>query len=54
MSLTCGNEYRKDASDTDLLKILDMYSQLEGPYLYDHDNDQDLWPSTCCAPPGSR
>ncbi|WP_161243418.1 hypothetical protein [Streptomyces sp. SID2888] len=41
VSLACGNEYRKDASDTDLLRILDMYSQLEDPYLYDHDNDQD-------------
>lgn len=42
VSLACGNEHhRKDASETDLLKILDMYSQLEDPYLYDHDNDQD-------------
>jgi hypothetical protein len=41
VSLACGNEYRKDAIDTDLLRILDMYSQLEDPYLYDHDNDRD-------------
>ncbi|MGW0501195.1 hypothetical protein ACWD0Z_39000 [Streptomyces sp. NPDC003007] len=41
VSLACGNEYRKGASDTDLLRILDMYSQLEDLYLYDHDNDED-------------
>ncbi|MDT0616281.1 hypothetical protein RM812_40005 [Streptomyces sp. DSM 40712] len=42
VSLACGNEYhRKDATDTDLLRILDMYSQLEDPYLYEHDNDRD-------------
>ncbi|MDW8478532.1 hypothetical protein QBA57_41625 [Streptomyces scabiei] len=41
VSLACGNEYRKDADDADLLKILDMYSQLEDHYLYDHDSDDD-------------
>ncbi|MFK8908052.1 hypothetical protein [Streptomyces sp. YS-3] len=41
VSLACGNQYRKEATDTDLLRILDMYSQLEDPYLYDHDNDRD-------------
>ncbi|GHB14941.1 hypothetical protein GCM10010330_80640 [Streptomyces tendae] len=42
VSLACGNEYhRKEATDTDLLRILDMYSQLEDPYLYEHDSDED-------------
>ncbi|MER5556264.1 hypothetical protein ABT001_32190 [Streptomyces sp. NPDC002793] len=41
VSLACGNEYRKDASEADLLRILDMHSQLEEPYIYEHDNDGD-------------
>ncbi|MGW0298141.1 hypothetical protein ACWDYK_15750 [Streptomyces anthocyanicus] len=41
VSLACGNEYRKDANDADLLRVLDMYSQLEEPYLYEHDSDED-------------
>ncbi|MEU6935630.1 hypothetical protein ABZ943_02765 [Streptomyces rubiginosohelvolus] len=41
VSLACGNEYRKNASEADLLRILDMHSQLEEPYIYDHDNDGD-------------
>ncbi|MCX4508173.1 MULTISPECIES: hypothetical protein [Streptomyces] len=41
VSLACGNEYRKDASEADLLRILNMHSQLEEPYLYDHGNDGD-------------
>jgi hypothetical protein len=42
VSLACGTEHnRKDADDADLLRILDMYSQLEELYLSDHDNDED-------------
>lgn len=40
VSLACGNEYhRKDASDADLLRILDMYSRLEDRFLGDTDED---------------
>ncbi|MFI0772839.1 hypothetical protein ACH4TQ_49640 [Streptomyces sp. NPDC021218] len=39
VSLTCGNEYRKDASDADLLQILDMYVRLEDHFLRDTDED---------------
>ncbi|CAM5344148.1 putative protein OS=Streptomyces griseomycini OX=66895 GN=FHS37_007658 PE=4 SV=1 [Streptomyces griseomycini] len=39
VSLACGNEYRKDASDADLLQILDMYVRLEDHFLRDTDED---------------
>ncbi|WP_199826260.1 hypothetical protein [Streptomyces sp. SBT349] len=39
VSLAYGNEYRQDASEADLLMIVDMYSQLEEHYLYDHDSE---------------
>ncbi|MFF3547512.1 hypothetical protein ACFYXD_37485 [Streptomyces platensis] len=39
VSLAYGNEYRKDASDADLLQILDMYVRLEDHFLRDTDED---------------
>ncbi|MFI1415681.1 hypothetical protein ACH4Y0_38055 [Streptomyces sp. NPDC020707] len=39
VSLACGNEYRKDADDADLLRILDMYVRLEDHFLRDTDED---------------
>jgi hypothetical protein len=39
VSLACGNEYRKDASDADLRQILDMYVRLEDHFLHDTDED---------------
>ncbi len=41
VSLAYGNEYRQDANDADLLRILDMYSQLEDRSLYERDSDED-------------
>lgn len=41
VSLACGNEYRKDANDADLLQILDMYVRLEDPFL--RNTDEDAW-----------
>ncbi|TWF92357.1 hypothetical protein FHX80_12677 [Streptomyces brevispora] len=39
VSLAYGNEYRKDADDTDLLRILDMYSHLEDHLFRSEDED---------------
>lgn len=39
VSLACGNEYRKGASEEDLLRILDMYVRLDDHFLRDTDED---------------
>jgi hypothetical protein len=37
VSLACGNEHRRDATEQDLLQILNAYSQLDDRFLHDSD-----------------